>query len=464
MTLPPPTAAAFPLAPTPLGAGRPCAAHAELTEIDGRTVSYFCLDGRRGNLSGAVEAEVVTRALDLAGQLGCPVVGLVHSISVDPESGLSGLDAWGRVAARIVRLSGVVPLIFAVTGPVHGSLAMLLGLVDHVILTLDATAYVSGPDSVLATTDLRVDPADLGGSAVHSARSGLATLLAVDPRDAIGAVADLLSYLPDNNLADPPFGRCLDMIDRHCSAAAAVVPRDPACAYDVRQVLSDVFDTDTLLEVHANHAANVVCAYARLGGRAVAIVANQPNVRAGTLDIDASCKAARHVRGADAFGLPIFTFIDTPGYEPGRDLEHRGIIRHGAKLAHAYGAATVPRLGVILRKAYGGAYIAMDSRAMGNDLTLAWPNSEIAVMGAPGAVAILNRRELEQAADPDGTRSELEATYRSKFCTPRLASERGLIDQVIEPVDTRRILASALGRLAIKRPSLVARRHANEPL
>jgi acetyl-CoA carboxylase carboxyltransferase component len=450
---------------TPIGADRPDAAHAELREIEGRTVAYFHVDGRRADSSGAPEAEVVERALALAEQIGCPVVGVVHSVAIGAGSGgLDALAAWGRVAARTVRLSGVVPLLLGVTGPVHGSLTPLLGLADHVVLSKDATAYLNGPGPVGEVTGMSLDPTTLGGPEVHATSSGLASLLATDEEDCLAALADLLAHLPDNHLVDPPRAARQDPADRDCTRAATIVPPDAMRAYDVREVLTDVFDADSVLEVHADWAPNIVCAYACLDGRSVAVIANQPAVRAGTIDIDASCKAARHVHGADALGLPIFTFVDTPGYEPGRDLEWRGMIRHGAKLVHSYAGATVPRLGVILRKAYGGAYIVMDSRTMGNDLMLAWPTAEIAVMGATGAVAILNRRELDEADDPAARRSELEDEYRVKFLSPRIAAERGLVDQVIDPVDTRRVLSAALGRLATKRPVLPDRRHANEPL
>ncbi|MGI8756313.1 MAG: acyl-CoA carboxylase subunit beta [Acidimicrobiales bacterium] len=450
---------------TPIGADRPDAAHAELREIDGRTVAFFRVDGRRSDSSGAAEAEVVERALALAEQIGCPVVGLVHSVAVVAGGeGLDALVAWGRVAARTVRLSGVVPLLLGVTGPVHGSLTPLLGLADHVVLTGNATAYLNGPRPVRSVTGLSVDPVALGGAAVHATRSGLASMVATDDDDALAALADLLSHLPDNHLTEAPRWTSPDPASRPCHRAAAVVPPEANRGYDVREVLEDVFDDGSVLEVHADHAANIVTGYARLDGRSVAIVANQPAVRAGTIDIDASCKAARHVHGSDALGLPIVTFVDTPGYEPGRDLEWRGMIRHGAKLVHAYAGASVPRLGVILRKAYGGAYIVMDSRTMGNDLMLAWPTAQIAVMGAPGAVAILNRRELDASEDPGARRTELEDAYTDKYLSPRIAAERGLVDEVIDPTDTRRVLSAALGRLANKRPLRVRHGHANEPL
>lgn len=458
-----PTAALVePWAVTPVGADRPDAATAGLRELHGRTVAWFEVVGRRADGGGAAEAEVVARTLTLAAALGCPVVGVVRSVAVDPgPEGLAGLAAWGRVAAAAVRASGSVPILLAVTGPVHGSLAPLLGLADHVVVTTAATAYVNGPGPVETVTGLRTDPVALGGAAVHAGPSGLASLVADDPDDALDALADLLDHLPDNHLGEPP-RRPPDRDDpphRRCPAAAAAVPAEPARSYDVRDVVAEVVDRGSLLELHPHHAPNLVTAYARVDGRAVAVMANQPAVRAGTLDIDASVKGARHVQAADAFGLPIVTFVDTPGYQPGRDLEARGMIRHGATLVHAYAAATVPRVCVILRKAYGGAYIVMDSRTMGSDLVVAWPGAEIAVMGPAGAVEILHRGE----ADP-AVRARLEAEYRATFCTPRLAAERGLVDGVIDPADTRRVLAAALGRLRPKRPVLPARKHANPPL
>lgn len=445
---------------TPIGAARPDAVVAGLREIDGRTVAWFELSGRTTTSTGAAEAEVVQRVLETAGAIGCPVVGVVSSVAVEPgPTGLEGLVAWGRVAATATRLSGVVPILIAVTGPVHGSLAPVLGLADHLVMTVGATAYVNGPAPVSRTTGVDVSPDDIGGLDVHASGSGLVSLTASDHADAEAALSELLDHLPDNHLSDAPHRATGDDPRRSCAAAAAVVPPEPHRSYDVREVVADVVDRDSLLEVHPHHAPNLVTAYARLDGAPVAVVANQPDVRAGTLDIQASVKGARHVQSADAFGLPIITFVDTPGYQPGRDIERRGMIRHGAKLVHAYAAATVPRMCVILRKAYGGAYIVMDSRTMGSDLVVAWPGAEIAVMGAAGAVGILHREETDPVV-----RAELENQYRASFCTPRIAAERGLVDDVIDPSETRRVLTSALPRFRNKRPVLPARKHDNQPI
>ena len=445
---------------TPVCVDRPDAVTADLRELSGRTVAWFELSGRRRGGDGSAEAEVVARAITLATSIGCPVVGMELSVSVPPgPEGLAGLAAWGRVAAAAVRASGVVPIVLAVTGPVHGSLAPLLALADHVVMTTEASAYVNGPGPVATITGTLTDPGRLGGGRVHSRVTGLAALIAHDADDALDAVGDLLDHLPDNHLDDAPIRFTDDPAGRLCELAAATVPADPAKAYDVRDVLADIFDRDSVLEVHAEHAPGLVTAYARLAGRSVAVVANQPCVLAGTLDIDSSVKGARHVQCADSFGLPLVTLVDTPGYQPGRDIEARGMIRHGATLVHAYAAATVPRVCVILRKAYGGAYIVMDSHTMGSDLVLAWPRAEIAVMGPAGAMEILHRGQIAPAM-----RARLEDEYRSTYCTPRLAAERGLVDSVINPADTRRVLTAALGRLHTKRPHLPARKHSNQPL
>ena len=455
---------------TPLAADRPAAASAALAELEGRTVAWFRvgesspLSQPVGNSGGAAEAEVIERAFAMAGEVGCPVVGVVHTVAVSPyDGGMNGLAAWGRVAKRAVDLSGVVPILLAVTGPCHGGLAPLLGLADHVVLTRTATAYINGPRSVAAITGLQLSPLDLGGADVHES-AGLAAWIVEDEEEATAALAELLSYLPDNHLAEPVVMPAIDQPDRRCVAGPAAVPARPSASYDVRTVVADVCDRGSLLELRAGFAPNIVTAYARIDGRPVAVVANQPSVRAGTLDIDASVKAARHVQSADAANLPLLTFVDTPGYEPGRDLEWRGMIRHGAKLVHAYGEATVPRVCVILRKAYGGAYIVMDSRTLGSDVVLAWPAAEIAVMGAPGAVAILERRAIASADDPDEARRRLEEEYRVTFCTPRIAAERGYVDQVIDPAETRAHVVAALARLRHKRVPQPQRRHANGPL
>jgi acetyl-CoA carboxylase carboxyltransferase component len=343
----------------------------------------------------------------------------------------------------------------------------LLGLADAVVMSADAFAYVSGPSTVAAMTGRVLDHSDLGGAEVHGLKSGAATLVVDDEDAVVWALADLLSYLPSNNLEAPPMRPAHDPVDRLCTTAADLVPATPTAAYDVRRVVADVVDRDSLLELHPSFARNLVIGLARLDGRPVGVVANQPQQLAGTLDITASQKGARFVQWCDSFNLPLVTFVDTPGYQPGKDLEWRGIIRHGAQLVHAYAAATVPRLGVVLRKAYGGAYIVMDCKTLGNDYCCAWPGAEIAVMGAPGAVAILDGKRLAAVADEGErarARADLEDDYERRHCTPHAAVERGFVDEVIDPRDTRRVLCGALRALANKREHLPRRRHANGPL
>ncbi|MGH9005180.1 MAG: acyl-CoA carboxylase subunit beta, partial [Acidimicrobiia bacterium] len=377
--------------------------------------------GKHRGAIGPPEGIVLERIVNRAVELGVPLVGVMATSGADIHEGVASLHAWGRVARAVVaQASGVVPVVFAVIGPCTSGPALLLGVADHVVMTPDAFAYVSGPAAVAEFTGVTIDHHRLGGGAVHDSRTGVASLVAADEDDALLAVADLLAYLPSHHLQDPPAETADDPLDRACPRAAEAVPEAGRTSYDVRTVVADVLDAGTFLEVRARYAPNMVTGYGRLGGRAVAVIANQPRERAGTLDIEASRKAARFVQCADAFNTPILTFVDTPGFEPGKDLEWRGMIRHGAELVHAYAAATVPRICLVLRKAYGGAYIVMDSKELGNDACFAWPSAEIAVMGAKGAVQVLFGKRLaamESAAERDQTRAGLEADYETRFCT-----------------------------------------------
>ncbi len=454
--------------PTPVFGHRSTAAIAEVREIDGRPISWFSLDGgkHRGAI-GTPEGETIARAIHLAVELGMPIVGRIASSGADVAEGLSALHAWGRVAKALTDASGVVPVVLVLVGPAVSGPALLLGIADHVIMTSDAFAYVTGPEVVAAFTGVAMTSDRLGGAPVHERESGVATLVVVDEDEAMVALETLLTYLPSNHLQDPPCEDTGDPVDRPCTRAASAVPARATASYDVRTVIDDVCDEHTLLELRPNYAPNMVTGLARLGGRPVGVVANQPMFRAGTLDIEASRKAARFVQWCDAFNFPIVTFVDTPGFEPGRDLEWRGMIRHGAELVHAYAAATVPRLCLLLRKAYGGAYIVMDSKHLGNDWCMAWPTAEVAVMGAPGAVQILHRRQLaaiDDAAERLTEQLALEAEYSARFANPYVAAERGYVDDVIAASDTRRVLAEALSRLSTKRERQPARRHSNTPL
>jgi acetyl-CoA carboxylase carboxyltransferase component len=455
-------------APTPLVGHRSATVTAQLREIDGRTVSWFRVEG--GKHVGAIgppEGQAMERAIRIATELGVPVVGLISSSGADVTEGVASLHAWGRVAHAMSRASGVVPTVLAVFGPCVSGPALLLGMADVVVMTSDAFAYVSGPDTVRAFTGVDVDHRGLGGAAMHERRSGVASMVVADEDAALDAIATVLDYLPSNHLEDAAVVATDDPVDRPCDRAATAVPARPNASYDVRAVVEDVLDHDSFLELRARHAPNLVTGLARLDGQTVGVIANQPNQRAGTIDIEASEKAARHVQWCDCFNLPLVTFVDTPGFEPGKDLEWRGMIRHGAELVYAYAAASVPRLCVVLRKAYGGAYIVMDSKGLGNDWCGAWPTAEIAVMGAPGAVQILHGRRLASIEDEVARAAEQRALveeYEQRFTNPYVAAERGYVDDVLAASDTRRVLASALSRLVTKREPHRHRRHGNTPL
>jgi len=446
----------------PVAEGRGGAVEAGIVDLHGHTVAWFRLAGgdTHGSL-GPVEGQTITTLLRRAVDAGVPVVGVLDTGGADVNHGVASLHAWGGVARALTQASGVVPVCLIVAGACVSGPALLLGLADIVVVTEDATAYVTGPATVEAMTGRVVTREALGGSAVHAGRSGVAHLTAPDEEEALAMVADVLGFLPANVAELPPVWPSTDPADRPCYRAAAIVPSGPNQPYDVRELVADVVDDADLLELRPGHAPAMVTALARIDGRPVGIVANQPLHLAGTLDIDASKKAARFVRWCDAFGVPLVTFVDTPGFLPGVEQEWRGMIRHGAQLAFAYALATVPRLCVVVRKAYGGAYIVMDAKGMGNDLCVAWPGAELAVMGAAGAVAVLNRREI--AADPSA-KARLEADYQAAYCTPRVALERGYVDRLVEPHETRAVLARGLRALAAKRERLPNRKHENTPL
>ena len=444
-----------------LAARRASAATAEITEFDGRPAARFRLGGgeHRGAI-GPAEGDTIERLVHAAVDLGIPVVGMVASSGADISHGVASLHAWGRVARALVDASGVVPIALVVTGPCLAGPALLLGLADIVVMTTSAFSYVSGPKAVRRFTGAEVDHLALGSANLHATRTGVAWATAPDEDAALDLIGDVLSYFPSNNSEVPPAQWTDDPVDRDCAGAAAAVPANAAESYDIRSVITDVADENSFFEVRALHAPNVVTGLATIGGRPVGVVANQPCVMAGTLDIDGSRKAARFVQLCDAFNISLLTLVDTPGFQPGKDIEWRGMIRHGAQLVHAYAAATVPRVSFALRKAYGGAYIVMDSKGLGSDACFAWPSAEVAVMGAAGAVQVLHGKRKPGPAE----RAGLEAEYSARFCSPVMAAERGFLDDVIDPVSTRRVAAAAFAALATKRETLPDRRHANGPL
>jgi len=452
---------------TPIMEQRDEGVRASIGEIDGRRVVELHVEGGKHHSAvGAAGAEAMERSIRLATDLGIPFVGWLDTAGADLNEGVVSLHGWGSCARALTDASGVVPTIIVVTGACVSGPALCLGLVDHVVMTRNAFSFVSGPDAVAELTGVELDRERLGGAWVHEHRSGVASLVVDDHDDALVAVAAILSYLPSNHLDDPPRVAFDDDVERYSERAAAAVPAVATAAYDVRIVIDDVLDADTFLELRPAYAPNLVIGLGQIAGRPVGVVANQPCQRAGTLDIEASRKAARFVQWCDAFNVPIVTLVDTPGFEPGKDLEWRGMIRHGAELVHAYGEATVPRFCLVLRKAYGGAYIVMDSKKLGNDWCIAWPSAQIAVMGAPGAVQILHGKRLAglEADARLAEQTDLELDYADRFSNPYAAAQRGFVDAVIEPRDTRRALAAAIERFATKRDSRPSRRHSNTPL
>ncbi len=371
---------------------------------------------------------------------------------------MAAVHGWGTAAQEFVACSGVIPMVFCVTGPAVSGPALLLGLADLVVMVDETYAFVSGPHMVERFTGEELSNDGLGGAAMHARTSGVAHFNVADRDEATGLVTELLAFLPDHADALPAPIPCLDPADRPTPEAGELIPETATGSYDVRKVIECIVDDGHLLEPRASYATNLVTAFASIGGRPVGIVANQPQSVAGTLDIPSSQKGGRFVAFCDAFNLPLLTFVDTSGFYPGKDLEWRGMIRYGAQLAFAYARATVPRVCVILRKSYGGAYIVMDSRHMGNDLMLAWPSAEIAVMGAKGAVEVLHRQ-----ADDD-EREALATAYEERLLNPYIAAERGSVDRVVEPSETRAALAAALDALVGKRERLPRRRHDNSPL
>ena len=412
---------------------------------------------RRGALS-ADDGKTLAVAAGLALHNRLPLVIFLTSSGSDVHDGIDALHGWGHAARALVRASGIVPLLMAVHGPVVAGPALLLGLVDAVVMTTDAYAFVSGPHMVQQFTGVPMDNDELGGSGAHARHTGVAVAVVPTMDDATDFLTDLVSFLPAHTDEQAPRNPTDDPLDRLTPEAGDRLPATPTGSYDVRDVISDVVDDGEHLELRARWAGNIVTTLASIGGHSVGIVANQPTAIAGTLDIPSSQKGARFVAFCDAFNLPLITFVDTPGFYPGKDLEWRGMIRHGAQLAFAYARATVPRISVTLRKSYGGAYIVMDSKRMGNDLSLAWPSAEIAVMGAKGAAEILHRRA--SAAE----KLEHERIYEERLLNPYVAAERGYVDAVIDPADTRRKLTAALDALESKRERLVERPHDNTPL
>jgi acetyl-CoA carboxylase carboxyltransferase component len=432
---------------------------ARVDDIGGRPAVVVEIDptDRKGALSSD-DGESIAIAAHIALAERIPLVGYIASSGADIVEGMAALHGWGLAARALADCSGIVPVVLAVTGPAVSGPALLLGLADLVVMTADSYAFVSGPTMVTEFTGVRIDSNELGGAHVHARHTGAASIVVDDVEAAEAMIELLLAFLPAHADEAPPRWPTDDPADRLTPEAGDLLPDASTGSYDVRSVIEAIVDDGDLVELRARWAPNLVTGFATIAGQPVGIVANQPLAIAGTLDIPSSQKGARFVGFCDAFNLPIITLVDTSGFYPGKDLEWRGMIRHGAQLAFAYARATVPRICIILRKSYGGAYIVMDSKKMGNDLCLAWPTAELAVMGAKGAIEILHRR-----ATPE-ERAPLEADYEARMLNPFVAAERGYVDAVIEPRDTRAEIAHALVMLDSKQESLVGRKHDNSPL
>jgi propionyl-CoA carboxylase beta chain len=434
--------------------------------IDGRQVFAFAQDFTvfGGSLSETNAAKIV-KIMDLALKLGAPIVGVNDSGGARIQEGVMSLAGYADIFLRNTLASGVVPQISAIMGPCAGGAVYSPAITDFTVMVKKTSyMFVTGPDVIRTVTHEDVTKEQLGGAMTHNATSGVAHFAVEDDRECLALLRDLLSYLPSNNLEDPPLVRSSDPDDREDPELDTLVPGSPNQPYDMLDVIHRVADEGHFLEVHQHFARNIVVGFARLGGRSVGVVANQPAVLAGTLDIDASVKAARFVRFCDAFNIPLVTFEDVPGFLPGTVQEYGGIIKHGAKLLYAFAEATVPKVTVITRKAYGGAYCVMSSKHLRTDFNYAWPSAELAVMGPEAAVNILYKRELDASTDPARERAEKVAEFRDKFANPYVAASHGFLDEVIRPRETRRKLITALQNLEGKRDRNPPRKHGNIPL
>jgi propionyl-CoA carboxylase beta chain len=435
-------------------------------KINGRLTYAFAQDFTvfGGSLSEANAAKIC-KVMDLAMKVGAPVVGLNDSGGARIQEGVASLAGYADIFLRNTLASGVIPQISAIMGPCAGGAVYSPAITDFTVMVQNSSyMFVTGPDVIKTVMHEDVSKEDLGGSMTHNATSGVAHFMARDDADGLALIRELLSFMPQNNQEDPPHVESHDPIDRRDEALDTLIPIEPDKPYDIKEIITRVVDDGYFVEVHEHFAKNLVVGFARLAGQSVGIVANQPAVLAGCLDINASVKGARFVRFCDAFNIPLITFEDVPGFLPGTQQEHGGIIRHGAKLLFAYAEATVPKITLITRKAYGGAYCVMASKHLRTDVNLAYPTAEIAVMGPEGAVNIVYRRDLQKAEDPEAMRREKVDEFRERFANPYIAAERGWVDAIIEPRDTRPKLIAALHMLETKRDTLPPKKHGNIPL
>jgi acetyl-CoA carboxylase carboxyltransferase component len=434
--------------------------------VNGRPVFAFAQDftSRAGTL-GEMHSRKICKVMDLALKAGVPLVGFNDSGGARIQEGVDSLSAYGQIFYRNAVASGVIPQISAVMGPCAGGAVYSPAMTDFVFMVKNTSyMFITGPDVIKSVTGEEISFEDLGGALAHNMKSGVAQFACESDQDAIDQIKRLLSFIPNNNMEDPPIAPCLDPVGREEPALDAIVPDSPRASYNIKDVIRAIVDDGDFFEPHALYAQNMVVGFARLNGRTIGIVANQPQVLAGCLDVDASDKATRFIRFCDAFNIPLLTIADVPGYLPGSDQEWRGVIRHGAKLLWCYSEATVPKITLVTRKDYGGSYLAMCSRDLGADMVLAWPTAEIAVMGAEGAANVIFRREIQAAEDPEAKRQELIDNYQNLLYNPYIAASRGFVDQVIVPRETRPRLIEALEIMCTKRETLPAKKHGNIPM
>lgn len=434
--------------------------------VDGRLVYVYAQDFTViGGSLGEMHAKKICKVMDMAAKMGAPIIGMNDSGGARIQEGIDALSGFGEIFFRNTCNSGVIPQISVIMGPCAGGAVYSPAITDFIFMVEKTSQmFITGPQVIKSVTGEDVTSDDLGGAGVHSSKSGVAHFTASSDEECIKQIKTLLSYLPSNNLEEAPYIAPTDEINRLSEKLTTIVPDEANKAYDVKELIAEVVDNGEFFEVQKNFAQNIVVGYARMNGQVIGIVANQPKVMAGSLDINSSDKAARFIRFCDSFNIPIVTFTDVPGYFPGVEQEQGGIIRHGAKLLYAYSEATVPKINVITRKAYGGAYIAMSSKHLGADMVMAWPTAEIAVMGPEGAANIIFKNDIKNSSDPIATRAEKIQEYRNKFASPYEAARRGYVDDVIEPDSTRPRIIAALEMLASKRESRPAKKHGNLPV
>lgn len=446
------------------------------TQGDGVVTGYATIDNRPiylysqdftvlGGSLGEMHSQKITNVMDMAMKMGCPIICLNDSGGARIHEGIDSLSGYGEIFYRNTLASGVIPQISVILGPCAGGAVYSPALTDFIFMVDNISKmFITGPQVVQAATGEVVTAEELGGALTHNQLSGVAHFMNSSEDECFAAIRSLISYLPQNNLEDVPYYKCSDDLNRLSTELNSIIPESPNKAYDIKDVINRIVDNGEFLEIQSLFAQNIVVGFARLNGKSIGIIANQPKVKAGSLDINASDKASRFIRFCDCFNIPIVTLTDVPAFLPGVDQEHGGIIRHGAKLLYAYSEATVPKINVILRKAYGGAYIAMSSKHLGTDLVYAWPTAEIAVMGAEGAANIIFRKDIETSENPAEKRKEKVQEYKDRFSNPYIAATRGYIDDVIEPEATRPRLISALEMLQSKRESRPPKKHGNIPV